>query len=104
MYRLAFTYNRDLVTRAKGLPFATFDPASKSWTSRVCAQTVAQLRRWWHEGLLDVEFPGAFIQRIVRVIVLVVRLQHRLIDGQVPTRAVSGQGWCQSTVIKILSR
>jgi site-specific DNA recombinase len=29
-------------------------------------------------------------------------IQHRLIDGHVPTRAVNGQGWCQSTVIKIL--
>jgi site-specific DNA recombinase len=29
-------------------------------------------------------------------------IQHRLMDGQVPTRAVNGQGWCQSSVIKIL--
>jgi site-specific DNA recombinase len=29
-------------------------------------------------------------------------IQHRLIDGPVPTRAVNRQGWCQSLVIKIL--
>lgn len=29
-------------------------------------------------------------------------IQHRLIDDHVPTRTVNGQGWCQSTVIKIL--
>lgn len=54
VFRLAFTYRADLVARAKQLPFATFDPASKSWTARVCTQTVQQLRRMHHEGLLDV--------------------------------------------------
>ena len=55
VFRLAFRFDRDLVTRCKEtLPHSTFDPDSKSWTTPVSAQSVNALRRMWHEGLLDV--------------------------------------------------
>jgi SNF2 family DNA or RNA helicase len=54
VFRLAFGYNPDLVQRAKDLPFSTFDRETKTWTTRLCDQSVNALRRMWHEGLVDV--------------------------------------------------
>lgn len=54
VFRLAFRFDRDLVTRCKDLPFAAFDPQSKTWTAKVCQQSVQMLRRMWHDGLVDV--------------------------------------------------
>lgn len=53
MFRLAFTYDPNLVDTARNLPFASFDGASKTWTTRVCAQTLSGLRRMYNQGLVD---------------------------------------------------
>ena len=51
--RLAFTYHADLVDAVKGLPFATFDQSSKTWTAAVCTQTFDALRRMHYDGLVS---------------------------------------------------
>jgi superfamily II DNA or RNA helicase len=53
-FRVVFAYDAQLVDRAKELPFAAFDPDTKSWTCMVCAQSVDQLRDWYRAGLTDV--------------------------------------------------
>jgi SNF2 family DNA or RNA helicase len=52
--RLAFSYRADLIARVKELPYAAFDPETRSWTVTLCTQTVEALRAWFHDGLLDV--------------------------------------------------
>ena len=54
MFRLAFGYRPDLVSRAGGLPHADFDRATSSWTTVVCSQSVTALRDMYYEGLTDV--------------------------------------------------
>ena len=53
-FRLIFGYSEALVQRARALPFARFDPDTRSWTSQVCTQSVDQLRLWYADGLTDV--------------------------------------------------
>jgi len=52
--RLAFGYNPTLVERVRQLPYASFQPDSKTWTMPLTGQAVDALRRWHHEGLTDV--------------------------------------------------
>lgn len=52
-FQLAFPYDKQLVDRARKLPFAKFDPHSKAWTCRICTQAVNLLRGWYWDGLLD---------------------------------------------------
>lgn len=54
MLRLAFTYRPDIVARVKELPYALFDPETRSWTTTVCTQSIEALRGWFHAGWLDV--------------------------------------------------
>lgn len=54
IFRLSFSYDRNLVALAKTLPFASFDPESKSWTCPVSAQAVDALRQWHYRGYTDV--------------------------------------------------
>ena len=53
-FRLIFGYSEALVEKVRNLPYARFDPDSKSWTSQVCTQSVEQLRRWFADGLCDI--------------------------------------------------
>ena len=54
-FRLSFGYRPDLVEKVKGLPYARFDPDSKTWTTEVCEQTIHELREWFsRDGLTDV--------------------------------------------------
>lgn len=54
--RVAFgpKHIRELVPRVKQLPFAAFDPTSKTWTVGLYRESVEGLRRWFLEGLCDV--------------------------------------------------
>ena len=54
VFRLAFKFDPDLLRRVKDLPYATFDPDTKTWTTLVCGQSVQLLRRYYYEGLIDV--------------------------------------------------
>jgi len=55
IFRLAFPFNPQIVERVKGLPFAKFDPETRSWTVEVCRQSVEALRDWFvTAGLTDV--------------------------------------------------
>lgn len=51
--RLVFPYRPDLVQRARTLPYASFDPQTKSWNTQLCAQSVDALRAWFYEGLCE---------------------------------------------------
>jgi superfamily II DNA or RNA helicase len=50
---MTFPFDPALVERVKGMPYADFDPETKSWTSQVCTQSVELLRKWYYEGLVD---------------------------------------------------
>jgi superfamily II DNA or RNA helicase len=52
-FRLAFPFDPEIVTLVKALPFAAFDPDTKSWTVMVCRQSVDRLREMYYSGLLD---------------------------------------------------
>lgn len=54
VFRLAFAFNRAILERAQKLPYASFDPETKTWTAQVCAQSVDALRRFYYDGLTDV--------------------------------------------------
>jgi SNF2 family DNA or RNA helicase len=55
IFRLAFPFNTQIVDRVKALPFAKFDPETRSWTVEVCQQSVEALRDWFvTAGLTDV--------------------------------------------------
>lgn len=60
-FRLSFQYDKELVQRSKRLPYANFDPESKSWTTLVCTQSVELLRRMFYDGLIDTA-PDALIE------------------------------------------
>jgi superfamily II DNA or RNA helicase len=73
VFRLAFRYDPDLVSRVKALPFAAFDPLTKTWTTSVCSQSLDTLRTWRWEGLLDVDpdsliSPGEEIQTLASAV------------------------------------
>lgn len=53
-FRLAFPYAPDLVDAVRELPYASFDPDTKSWTSLVCRESVDALRDWYYQGKCDV--------------------------------------------------
>lgn len=52
--RLAFPYDKRLVTKAQSLPYARFDAETKTWASQVCTQSIDMLRDWFYEGLCDI--------------------------------------------------
>lgn len=53
-FRLTFAYNPAIVERVKGaLPYATFEPDSRSWTTPVSYQSVQGLRSMFYDGLVD---------------------------------------------------
>lgn len=52
--RLVFPYRPHLVERARTLPYASFDPQTRSWNTQLCTQSVEALRAWFYEGLCDV--------------------------------------------------
>jgi len=55
IFRLAFAFNTNLVDKVKTLPYAKFDPNTRSWTAEVCQQSVDLLREWFSTaGLTDV--------------------------------------------------
>lgn len=55
MFRLAFPFNQNIVEKVKGLPYARFDPETRSWTAEVCRESVESLREWFlTAGLTDV--------------------------------------------------
>ncbi len=55
IFRLAFAFDTNTVERVKGLPYAKFDPDTRSWTVEVCRQSVEALRDWFvTSGLTDV--------------------------------------------------
>jgi hypothetical protein len=54
-FRLAFPYSPDLVSFARGLPYAAYDGDTKSWTALVCTQSVDALRSAHRQGLVDVD-------------------------------------------------
>lgn len=54
VFRLAFRYHPDLVTRVKTLPQAEFDGDTRTWSVVVCAQAVQGLRKMFYDGLVDV--------------------------------------------------
>lgn len=53
-FRLAFSYDPDLVGFVKKLPLADFQPNSKTWLVPVTEQAVTQLRRAHHHGQVEV--------------------------------------------------
>lgn len=61
VFRLSFAYRADLVDHARGLPFATFDAETRSWTAGVYAETLDQLNRMYYEGLIDVP-PASLLE------------------------------------------
>jgi SNF2 family DNA or RNA helicase len=106
VFRLAFKYDPDLVTRVKGLPFAAFDPETKSWTTSVCVQALDTLRAWRWEGLLDIDpdsliNPGEQIESVSAAVLApgttrrpyIVRTASR--DDQLYAKlvAISGARW-----------
>lgn len=48
-----FGYDTDLVEKVRGLPFASFDQESRSWTVWVCHEAVRELRGWYYQALVD---------------------------------------------------
>jgi len=55
VFRLAFPFNQAIVEKVKNLPFARFDPESRSWTAEVCRESVEELRTWFvTSGLTDI--------------------------------------------------
>ncbi len=50
--RLAFQRDETLINRARKLPYARFETASRTWMAYLCAQTLEQLRAWHYEGLV----------------------------------------------------
>ena len=52
-FRLAFSYDEDLVRAVKRLPYASFDKDTRSWSTLVCAQSVEGLRRLFYDGMCD---------------------------------------------------
>ncbi len=54
IFRLAFRFDRSLVEQVKGLPYATFDPDTKTWTTAACEQSAEQLRQLYLQGLVDI--------------------------------------------------
>lgn len=53
-FRLSFRYHPSLVERVKtSLPYATYEPGSRAWTTPVCEQSVQGLRAMFYDGLLD---------------------------------------------------
>ena len=62
VFRLSFRYSASLVERAKALPYAAFDPETKTWTCTVCAQAIELLRQWRWEGLVDCD-PDQLLER-----------------------------------------
>ncbi len=55
VWRLSFRYNPTLVERVKALPYAAFDPETKTWTCTVCQQSLEMLREWRWSGLVDAD-------------------------------------------------
>lgn len=53
-FRLAFAFDRRLLELVKQLPYATFSPGTRAWSTAVCAQSVHALRRLYYDGLTDV--------------------------------------------------
>lgn len=54
VFRLSFGYREELVAAVRGLPYATFDSETRSWTCAVCLQSVESLRQWFVAGTVDV--------------------------------------------------
>lgn len=52
-FRMAFSFDPQMVEAVKALPFASFDPDTKTWTVLVCTQSLERLRAMFYEGLLD---------------------------------------------------
>lgn len=106
VFRLAFAFDPALVERVRRLPFARFDPETRTWTCQVCAQAVEELRRWYHDGLCDVpvdtllapgERPAPVRDAVLRpgtvrrpFVVVPARRDDRLFAR---LRAVPGAGW-----------
>lgn len=55
VFRVAFSYDRELVSFAKSLPFSAFDSETKTWTTAVCTQSRDMLCRAHRLGLIDVD-------------------------------------------------
>lgn len=54
-FRLAFAYDREIVSLVKQLPSAVFDAETKTWTSVVCSQSRDELVRLHRLGYIDVD-------------------------------------------------
>lgn len=54
VFRLSFRFHPTILEHVKALPHAAFDPASRTWTAAVCAQSVQTLRAWYLAGRVDV--------------------------------------------------
>ncbi len=106
VFKLAFRYDPELVTRVKALPYAAFDPQTKAWTTTVCVQSLDALRKWRWEGLLDVDpdtlimegeqietVPGAVLSHGTTRRPFIVRTAMR--DEQLYSRlmSISGARW-----------
>lgn len=48
--RLSFHYDPRIIAEVKKLPYAVFDPQTKTWTAALCSQTVDILRVWYKHG------------------------------------------------------
>jgi superfamily II DNA or RNA helicase len=106
VFKLAFRYDPALVARVKALPYASFDPQTKAWSTTVCVQSLDTLRGWRWEGLLDVDpdtliHPGEVLEKVPGAVLapgttrrpFIVRTAMR--DEQLYSRlmAISGARW-----------
>lgn len=54
IFRMSFAPRADLLEKMRTLPYASFDPDTRTWTCEVATQSVVALREWFQEGLVDV--------------------------------------------------
>ena len=53
MFRVAFAFDQSINAVVKALPYATYDPSTRSWTVFACKEALDELRRLHLLGLVD---------------------------------------------------